>query len=327
MKRLKYSGRAVYHLMSRAVHREFLLNEEGKEALRGMMRSQAAFCGVEVLTYCLMSNHFHILVRVDPRQPEVLEDSELVGRVAALYGSQRVPSLGVDADDLAVLLKKGDSKADDLRRRLRARMGDVSVFMKELKTRFSWWYNETFQTVGTFWAERFQSVLIEETSPAVALVAAYIDLNPVRAGITEEPADYRFCGFAEASGGGREARTGLLTVLRDKVGDAEVVERYRKQVLVLPQFAMSDKAGANGDGAGTVEDAGSPVRLLWAKTRGFLARGLALGSHPWIERLRECAGCASMRGGQSSSGLPVAITAFRRWVWSSRRAESEGDSP
>lgn len=326
MKRLKYSGRAVYHLMSRAVHREFLLNEEGKEALRGMMRSQAAFCGVEVLTYCLMSNHFHILVRVDPEQPERLEDGELVARVAALYGSQRVPSLGVDADDLAVLLKNGGSKAGDLRRRLRARMGDVSVFMKELKTRFSWWYNETFHTVGTFWAERFQSVLIEETSTAVALVAAYIDLNPVRAGITEEPTDYRFCGFTEACGGGRLARAGLATVLREKAGDAEIVERYRKQVLALPQLALKAKDGANEVGDGAAEEAVSPARRLLAKARGFLAKGLALGSLSWIERLRELAGCACVRGGKSPSGLPAGIAAFRRWVWSSRNTERNGDS-
>ncbi|MCC5841113.1 MAG: transposase [Opitutales bacterium] len=327
MKRLKYGGRAVYHLMSRAVHREFLLNEEGKDALRGMMRSQAAFCGVEVLTYCLMSNHFHILVGVDPEQPARLEDSELVARVAALYGSQRVPSLGVDADDLAVLLMKGGSKAEDLRRRLRARMGDVSVFMKELKTRFSWWYNETFQTVGTFWAERFQSVLIEETSPAVALVAAYIDLNPVRAGIVEDPADHGFCGFAEASKGGRLARAGLATVLREGAGGPEIAELYRKRVLALPQLAMRPDAAMNEGGKCTAEEAVSPSRRLWEKACGFFAKGLALGSLSWIERLRELAGCASARGGRSASGLPAGIAAFRRWVRSARVAGTEGDPP
>src|ERR1700739_5057236 len=69
--------------------------------------------------------------------------------------------------------------------------------MKELKGRFAQWYNRRHRRYGVLWAERFKSVLIEE-SQALSAVAAYIDLNPLRAGLCEDPKDYRYCGYAEA---------------------------------------------------------------------------------------------------------------------------------
>ncbi len=55
--------------------------------------------------------------------------------------------------------------------------------MKELKQRFSRWYNRQTGRFGTLWAERFKSVLVEDHPANVETLAAYIDLNPVRAGL------------------------------------------------------------------------------------------------------------------------------------------------
>jgi hypothetical protein len=77
-------------------------------------------------------------------------------------------------------------------------MGDISEYMKAVKQRFSVWYNRTHERYGTLWAERFKSVLVEGKGNPLQTMAAYIDLNPVRAGIVEDPKDYRFCGYAEA---------------------------------------------------------------------------------------------------------------------------------
>ncbi len=79
-------------------------------------------------------------------------------------------------------------------------MDDVSAFMKLLKQRFSIWYNRSHGRGGTHWCERFQSVLVEDTPHALRLVAAYIALNPVRAGLCRDPKDYRFSSYAEALG-------------------------------------------------------------------------------------------------------------------------------
>ena len=64
-------------------------------------------------------------------------------------------------------------------------MGDISIFMKELKQRFTLWFNKSHGRFGTIWAERFKSILVQERGRGFAAltVATYIDLNPLRAGL------------------------------------------------------------------------------------------------------------------------------------------------
>lgn len=119
------------------------------------------------------------------------------------------------ADSVKVLTSKleADSEeAEQLRAKLLARMGDVSEYMKAVKQRFSVWFNRNHQRYGTLWADRFKSVLVEGQGNPLQTMAAYIDLNPVRAGIVKDPKDYRFCGYAEAVGGGVEAKRGLVAI-------------------------------------------------------------------------------------------------------------------
>ena len=87
---------------------------------------------------------------------------------------------------------------EELRQKLWSQMLDLSQFMKLLKQRFSQWFNRVHDREGTLWEGRFRSTLVEGNSPALATVAAYIDLNPVRAGLVDDPKDYRWCGYAEA---------------------------------------------------------------------------------------------------------------------------------
>jgi hypothetical protein len=112
-------------------------------------------------------------------------------------------------------LQSGGAEAEVIRAKLLARMGDVSEFMKAIKQRFSVWYNRSYQRYGTLWAERFKSVLVEGRGNPLQTIAAYIDLNPVRAGIVEDPKDYRFCGYAEAVAGQAEAAVGLRCIWAD----------------------------------------------------------------------------------------------------------------
>jgi len=219
-RRLKVIGEtAVYHCMTRVVGGEFLLGDQEKEVLRRQIWQVSDFCGVEVLTYCIMSNHLHILVRV--REAVGISDGELVRRFGLLYHRER-DRVYV----FASILKQGGEEAEELRAKLVARMGDVSVFMKELKQRFSIWYNASHKRYGTLWAERFKSVLVENTATALRTVAAYIDLNPVRAGTVDDPKDYRFCGYAEALAGRKHAENGILSIIESKYIDS-ALQDYR----------------------------------------------------------------------------------------------------
>jgi REP element-mobilizing transposase RayT len=192
--------------MTRTVNGEHLFGDREKEMLRKMIWQLADFCGVEVLTYCVMANHFHVLLRV----PDVSEvsDKELLRRYRVLYPKPtkyQTASIAVMEKELAA----GGDEADAIRSRLLARMGDVSEYMKAVKQRFSVWYNRSHDRYGTLWSERFKSVLVEGKGNPLQTMAGYIDLNPVRAGLVEDPKDYRFCGYAEAvahSAGSRRSR-------------------------------------------------------------------------------------------------------------------------
>jgi REP element-mobilizing transposase RayT len=213
-----------------------LFKDGDKEMLRRMLRLVADFCGVEVLTYCVMSNHFHVLVRV-PVQGGI-SNRELIRRYKVLYPkpTQYQPA---SADVLLGVLNRGGEDAEEIRSQLLARMGDVSAFMKTLKQRFSIWYNQTHDRFGTLWAERFKSVLVEGHGHALQTMAAYIDLNPVRGGLVEDPKDYRFCGYADAVAGEAVARAGLNLVWADH--DSDPLRAHR--------MLLFGKGSAPGHGA------------------------------------------------------------------------------
>ena len=122
---------------------------------------------------------------------------------------------------LAELKEKGINGAyEEFREGYFKRMWNVSLFMKVLKQRFTQWYNKQHQRTGTLWESRFSSSIIQ-AGGALKEVAAYIDLNPVRAKICDDPKGYRLSGYAEALGGGELAREAIryMTSLDSRVRD------------------------------------------------------------------------------------------------------------
>ena len=80
--RAKIDGAAYYHVMNRILERRYILKEDVAEKFRSLMRQVEAFSGVQVVTYCIMTNHVHLLLRVPERK--VLSDSEMLGRLQLL---------------------------------------------------------------------------------------------------------------------------------------------------------------------------------------------------------------------------------------------------
>jgi hypothetical protein len=131
------------------------------------------------------------------------DDAELVRLV-------RRAELSYPASDLERQLVEMRSACDDagaerLRGRFLRRMWNLASFMQGVKQRFSQWFNARNDRAGTLWEGRFKSVLVEGTGQTLSTMAAYIDLNPVRAGIVKDPADYRWSGYAEAVAGRKPA--------------------------------------------------------------------------------------------------------------------------
>lgn len=247
---------AYYHCVSRVVGREFLLGGGEKERLMGLMRLYERLYGLRVLAYCIMSNHFHILVEVPRRPPaeELPDDAALVARVRSCLGDKIASDL---AWELAHFREIGaDEAAEAVRERWFSRMWNVSTYMKVLKQRFSQWFNGRHKRRGTLWEDRFRSVLVEGKGAALRAMAAYIDLNPVRAKLCEDPKDYRWCGYAEAVSGGKLAREAVRILAatdpnggsRGLSGARESLRAWRCVLFGIPEqeFRQAEEAAKQG---------------------------------------------------------------------------------
>ena len=277
--RIKQPG-AVYHCVSRTVGGQFLLDDSAKHHLVELIFPLAEFCGVEVLTYCIMSNHFHLLVRIPP--PSHLPDSLLLQRAETFYGKEGLlPTLARND------LQRSGSISSHIRTTLSCRMGDLSAFMKELKQRFSRRFNRHSGRFGTLWAERFSSTLVEDSASALQTVASYIDLNPVRAGLVSDPKDYRFCGYSRALAGNPTLRRGLMSFLANRSWNTAAAEYRMKLFTTAGVSGHSEKTALSREAIRAELDRGGSLSLpeiLRLRIR-HLSAGVAIGSREFVNQV------------------------------------------
>lgn len=216
-----------YHCMSRVVDRQLIFGDIEKDHFAHLMRQYAHFCGIHIITFCLMGNHFHLLIEVPKRPDSPPSDAVLLDRIRAIYPQSLVQEIRNQLADPSLHL----AQKDTLRQQFWKRMGDLSQYLKELKQRFSQWHNLRHGRRGTLWEERFKSVLIGAEGSALTTVAAYIDLNPVRAGLVSNPSTYRWSGYGQAMAGRPEALAGyqVLTAVREgsSLKPSQALKHYR----------------------------------------------------------------------------------------------------
>jgi len=254
-----------YHCVSRVVDRRFIFGDIEKDRFVSLMREYEIFCGVQVLTYSVMDNHFHLLLAVPKRPDEPSERPASDTVVQMLHKLSGNHGASTAQQQLAALRQKGDAKGEAAwLARYHARMWDVSAFMKLLKQRFTQWYNRRVGREGTLWEARFKSVLVDGAGRALSAMAAYIDLNPVRAGIVADPKDYRWSGYGEAVAGVGWARQGIQALAQALQGGKDVPEIAALELYRTHLYLEGDERR---------ETVGCDGRLL----RGTLQRDAALG--------------------------------------------------
>ena len=259
----KSAGKPVfYHVISRVVDRRFVLGVEEKEKFRMLMRMQEKFTGCRATSYCLMDNHFHILLEVPPMAESGLSDEGLLRRLSAIYSEALVAGVAKELADAKTVVYANEGGLDEavaaIHKRFTYRMHDLGEFMKGLLQRFTQWFNRTHSRTGRLWEDRFKSVIVED-GVAAKTISAYIDLNPVRAGMVKDPADYRWSSYGEAIGGGakgngKAARAGLVRALQAHQGtgaDADlwtggVSREYRKLLMAGAVGKSSVSVGRDG---------------------------------------------------------------------------------
>ena len=305
------SQAGIYHVVSRTVDRLFRFDESEKKIFRNMLEHVAAFHQVEVLTFCLMDNHFHLLVRV----PERPEDFDLPLPTVLELWEAAVGKVSAEAlrGQFAIFRSNGSERAiEEWRKRALRRMFSLTDFMKALKQRYSQSYNGRHERVGVFWEGRYRSVIVEDEGRAMRSMAAYIDLNPVRAGAVHDPGDYRWSGYGEAMAGQEAALEGIAYVVgtgrehlsRDgETGSASLKRRRHLRGLVKYRVLLAGRGRERRWSDGTLRrgglsekvvarleaESGLQRELLMRRLRG-MTEGVVFGCRKavddWFERHR-----------------------------------------
>jgi hypothetical protein len=160
--------------MSRTALDGFPLDDVEKDFMLDLIRQYSKLYLVEILGFCLMGNHFHILIRMFPDYK--FTDEEIKKRYEDFYGDSR-------------------AFADGWIPTLREKLSNLSEFVREIKVGFARYYNRRHNRRGYFWGDRFKSVIVEDGATLINCLA-YIDLNPLRAGLVDRPEEYRWNSLA-----------------------------------------------------------------------------------------------------------------------------------
>ena len=179
-----------YHCISRCVRRAYLCGDDPvsgrnfdhrKQWLVIRIKELAARFAIDVCAYAVMSNHYHLVLHVDLADAESWSDEEVIKRWTALF-----PSNGKLIETL-YLNRKSKTAQKQLHKKIeewRSRLSDISWFMRCLNESIARRANREDECSGRFWEGRFKSqALLDEK--ALVTCMAYVDLNPVRAGITD----------------------------------------------------------------------------------------------------------------------------------------------
>ena len=220
----------------------------------------ATFSCVEVLAYCFMSNHFHILVYVpDPRE---LSDDELLARIRALYSGTALAEIEKEWE----LLEKigGVNGRGRFRKRYLRRMWSASEFMKTLKQTATMSYNGRSVHTGTIWESRFRAKTCEPDEKAELMnMAGYIDRNPVKAKMVRWPDEYEWCSFAAAARGDARCVDGYRFIYSvfAPVTWEQIHDMHEKSIhLVLKELEDEKLAGPAKKGLSVDEEKSQKVR-------------------------------------------------------------------
>jgi len=185
-----------YHVIARCVRRAWLWGVDEyagrdyshrKEWVIERLGFLSSIFAIDICAYAVMSNHYHLVVHVDRDRIRACADEEIIERWSRLF---RVPTIvkrwreGIAHETEAIV-------ALQIIERWRARLIDVSWFMRCLNESLARRANVEDCCTGRFWEGRFKSqALLDEAGLLTAM--AYVDLNPVRAGIAATPEDSEF---------------------------------------------------------------------------------------------------------------------------------------
>jgi REP element-mobilizing transposase RayT len=181
-----------YHCVSRCVRRAFLCGDDAQSGksfehrrqwIEDRMKTLAQVFAVDLCAFAVMSNHYHVVLHVDRHEAEGWSDTEVIRRWQDLFVGHPLAQRYLAGEPLLEVERKLVAELVAL---WRTRLTDISWYMRCLNEAIARQANEEDNCTGRFWEGRFKSqALLDEKALAACL--AYVDLNPIRAGMAETP--------------------------------------------------------------------------------------------------------------------------------------------
>lgn len=204
---ISLSDTAWYHCVSRCVRRAFLCGADlvtGKDFnhRRGWIASRikelAYIFAIDVAAYAVMSNHYHVVAHIDAERALGWSVEEVLTRWTQLFSGP----LLVQRYLSPLRAQMGEAEIDkvlEVTQTYRSRLHDLSWFMRVLNESLARQANAEDECTGRFWEGRFKSqALLDEAALLAAM--AYVDLNPIRAGMAETPEASDYTSIQERLG-------------------------------------------------------------------------------------------------------------------------------
>ncbi len=204
------SKSGTYHVISRCVRGAYLCGDQAEHRrgwLEDGIRTFSQVFSVDVLTFSIMSNHFHLVLRTDPEQAKDWSAREVVRRWAIVcprtnHRTGEVEPLSEDEIDSFACRPEWVAKK-------RSYLASMSWFMRLLKQRIAIRANKEDKTTGHFWEGRFKSIPLLDSAAIIACMA-YVDLNPIRAKMATTPENSAHTGIQLRAKAQRLAATSTL---------------------------------------------------------------------------------------------------------------------
>lgn len=178
-----------YHVTSRCVRRAFLCGsdrvtgvsyEHRREWIEQRLRLLSSIFAIEICAYAVMSNHYHIVLKLKPQEGAEWTNREVLDRWRCIYRGPKLLERAVRGESLSVLEV---ASVNEMLKVYRSRLSSLSWFMKALNEPIAKMANKEDNCTGHFWESRFRSQALFTTASLIACMA-YVDLNPVRAGLS-----------------------------------------------------------------------------------------------------------------------------------------------
>jgi len=193
---------SYYHLISRCIRRSFLCGDDEysgqnfdhrKTWLKERIKELSSIFSINICAYAIMSNHYHLVIKVDKDAANSWSDDEVIARWYQLYNG----NLLVDRYRKGEKLDRGSLfRINEIVEKWRVRLYDISWFMKNLNEFIAREANKEDNCTGKFWEGRFKSqALLDETALLSCMI--YVDLNPIRAKMADSLVDSDFTSIEE----------------------------------------------------------------------------------------------------------------------------------